>query len=218
MSICLALSDADWSLTKDVFSVLSTFVSAAAVGVAWFFGSAGLSTWRRQLRGSADHELARRALMELYTFRDVVQKARMMGIFSVEAAPFDGETDTGNPSIDHFNGEVRAYKRRFQAMENARNPLKATLIEAEALWGKELAELMEPLFKLEREFVDFASLYLRWRNPQEDNNGREAMSGLLSARRDVLYERHDGEDDFSAEMQIFLVSVETFLKSKLIPT
>lgn len=68
MSYCLALTDVDWSLTKDVLGVVGTFVgaiiSAAAVLVAYKFGNEGLNTWKRQLRGTTDHELAKRVLIE----------------------------------------------------------------------------------------------------------------------------------------------------------
>ena len=57
----------------------------AAVG-AVVIGGLGLSTWRRQLKGHAEYELARRVLRALYTARD--------NLFHVRSPDHDGWGDT----------------------------------------------------------------------------------------------------------------------------
>ncbi len=69
MSFCLAITEADWSLTKDVFSIVGTVFTALGVIVASYVGLNGLKTWRRQIRGNNDHELSRRMLVESYRFK-----------------------------------------------------------------------------------------------------------------------------------------------------
>ena len=54
MSLFLIINEIDWSITKDVFSIIGT------IG-ALVIGSLGLFTWRRQLKGISEYELAKKA-------------------------------------------------------------------------------------------------------------------------------------------------------------
>lgn len=221
MSICLALTDADWSLTKDVFSIVGTVVgaviSAATIGVAIYFGRAGLHTWRKQLRGSADHDLARRLLIELYKLRDEIQRARSPAIFSFEGIPFEGEVVSDDQQQASYDHTARAYRRRMTAMDNARNPLQATMLEAEAIWGGELKGLMEHVFKLEREFVIYVRLYLMSINPVQTVQGALSRQQLLEQRRNVLYDLDSADDVYWIEMMQALRDVDNHLRAHLIP-
>lgn len=217
MSICFAISDADWTLTKDVFSIIGTVVSAAAVAVAFYFGREGLHTWRRQLRGSADHDLSRRLLIELYRFRNEIQRARSPAIFTFEGMPFEGEAEAEDAREASFNFTARAYRRRMSALDDARNPLLATMLEAEAVWGGKLKELMAHVFKLEREFVIYVQLYLRTIDPSNTVQGAFSHSGILEKRRNVLYHLDSPDDSYWNEMMGALNQVEQHLREHLIP-
>lgn len=221
LSICLAISDADWSLTKDVFAIFGTVIgaviSAVTVGAAIYFGRAGLHTWRKQLKGSADHDLARRLLIELYKLRDAIQRARSPGIFSFESTPFEGEVASTDPKQASYDNSARAYRRRLAAMDSARNPLLATMLEAEAVWGGKLKELMEHVFKLEREFVIYVRLYLLSINPERTVQSSLSHQQLEDGRRNVLYDLFGPEDAYWEEMVKALDCVEKHLRARLIP-
>lgn len=202
---------------KDVFSIIGTIISGAAVAVAFYFGREGLHTWRRQLRGSADHDLARRLLIEIYKLRDEIRRARSPVIFSFETAPFEGETQSDDPKKASFNATARAYRRRLTAMDDARNPLRATMLEAEAVWGDEFKELMEQVFKLEREFVNYVRLYLNSISPEGTVQSLVARQVLLGKHREVLYDLDGPEDLYWVEMKQALMEVANHLRAHLIP-
>ncbi|MBO0211858.1 hypothetical protein J0684_28750, partial [Vibrio sp. Vb0877] len=69
MSICFAITDADWALTKDV---ITADTSGLGVVVAAWGGIGGLYTWKTQHRGKADHELGLRMLAEVYKFEMIL--------------------------------------------------------------------------------------------------------------------------------------------------
>jgi hypothetical protein len=217
----LALTDADWALTKDVFSIIGTVagavISAATIAVAIYFGRKGLHTWQKQLRGSADHDLARRLLIELYKLRDLIQRARSPVIFSYETSPFEGEAISADQKQASYDATSRAYRRRLAAMDEARHPLLATMLEAEALWGTELKELMGQVFKLEREFVNYVRLYLNSISPEVTVQALYARQALLEKYREVLYDLDGPEDIYWIEMKQVLQQVENHLRSRLIP-
>lgn len=216
LSICLALTEADWSLTKDAFSIVGTIISGVAVVVAYCFGRAGLHTWRRQLRGSADHDLARRLLIEIYKYRDEIKRARYPAIFKFETLPFEGEVESKDSKQATYDGKARAYRRRLIAIEDTRNLLQATMLEAEAIWGNKIKELMAHVFKLEREFVIYVQLYLDSINPTVTR--QRSLSGyeIRIKQRDVLYHLDSPDDAYWTDMEQALNDVEDLLRARLI--
>ncbi|WP_458374777.1 hypothetical protein [Pseudomonas laurylsulfatiphila] len=217
MAICLAITDADWSLTKDVFSVLGTLVSVAGVGLAFYVGLAGLATWRRQLKGTSDHELSRRALIELYVYRDAIDAARSPVMFGYECE-LSKEEANGLKFVDKNHLEKRrGYQRRLEEIRKARLPIYLTLLESEAIWGKDLGTLYLSLFKLQNEFSRYVEFSLIASDPREDEDDRRPYREMLKERRDVLYDPRDEEgDDFRREFNAVSAEIERYLKSKLI--
>lgn len=216
MSICLALTDADWAITKDVFSILGTLVSASAVGVAFYFGRAGLSTWRDQLRETAYHELSRRLLIELYEFRDSIHRGRSSYIYPDETQPLEEAGGLGRFGVIDYYGEVNAFRRRIRAMDDARQPLAVSLIEAEVLWGKELGKLLEKVFLIELEFMKYINLYLTANNPNEPELKQATLKGLLADLRDVREVADEQKDTYLKDLNAALSPVEKYLKLKLV--
>lgn len=102
-------------------------------------------------------------------------------------------------------------------MDDARNPLKATMLEAEAVWGVSLKVLMEPVFKLEREFVIYVQLHLAATNPAYKNMAGMTRETLLKPRRDVLYDLDSADDEYWKEMLQALAKVDDHLRARLIP-
>jgi hypothetical protein len=69
LSICVSISDINWSSTKDVFSIIGT-IGALTIG------SIGLFTWKRQLRGTSEYELAKKAILKTYEVEQAIQLVR----------------------------------------------------------------------------------------------------------------------------------------------
>ncbi|SMC70134.1 hypothetical protein SAMN05660385_02089 [Pseudomonas sp. URIL14HWK12:I5] len=102
-------------------------------------------------------------------------------------------------------------------MDEARHPLLATMLEAEAVWGKRLKELIAPVFKLEREFVIFVRLHLNSIDPRNSVQGQFSRQELLGGRRNILYDLDDADDVYWEEVLKALNEVEIYLRSRLIP-
>ncbi|WP_454846110.1 hypothetical protein [Pseudomonas farris] len=216
MSICLAITDADWSLTKDVFAVVGTLVSAAGVGLAFYVGLAGLATWRKQLRGTVSHELARKALIELYRFREAVERARSPVMLSSE---FDLSPDDDVDLSFQEKSYLRKYggfQKRFDVIFTARAPIEATLLESEALWGRELHKLFKPLFKLQQEFKTYVEFWFMASDPREDDDFKKAHWDAIKDKPKLIYDNmsEDG-DEFRQRFNRCVAAIEQYLKPKL---
>jgi len=217
MSICLAVSDANWALTKDVFSMVGAMVSAAAVTIAYYFGRQGMKTWKRQLKGSSDHELARKALIELFRYREAIERARSPVMFGFETELTEDEAKGLDFSRRSHFGKRKGYQKRFNRIAEAREPIHGTLLDSEAVWGKQLTALFKPLFSLQHEFYSYVESYLIATDPDFDDDYRRAYSDIVDGRRDVMYDALDElGDDYRKEFNSAVVVIEDYLRPKLI--
>lgn len=217
MSICLAITDADWTLTKDVFSVIGIVVSAIGVGLAAWVGFSGLATWRRQNKGTADHDLSRRLLIDLYKLRDCISHVRNPVILGGEGGVPEDEAKNLTFSQISYRNTARAYQSRFTMVAEVRARLATSILESEAVWDAELKSLFTPIYKLQHELWINVSTYLVSINPDEVEGRVLSYQKILSERRDVLYESPlEGDDDFKKEMDAALSNVEDYLRPKLI--
>ncbi|PYC28783.1 hypothetical protein [Pseudomonas mosselii] len=216
MSICFAITDADWALTKDVFSIISTVVSAIGVGLGAWVGFSGLATWRRQNKGTSDHDLSRRLLIDLYRLRDGISHVRNPVILSGEGGAQEQDKNlTFNQR--NYRDTAKAYQNRFSLIDEVRARLNAALLESEALWGEEAKSLFHSIFKLQHELWNNVRTYLVTINPDEKDDIVQSYERILKKRRDVLYESPlDEGDAFKNELDTALVRVEEYLRPKLI--
>ena len=107
---------------------------------------AGLNTWKTQLRGTSEYELAKAVISGVYRVRDSIFAAQApfmsAGEWS-ERVEKPAETATQRDALNaHF-----AYKKRLQRVWDERSALYPSIIEAEALHGDEASQLFKKLFE-----------------------------------------------------------------------
>jgi hypothetical protein len=206
----------DWSLTKDLFSIFGTIASAAGVGLAFYIGLQGLATWRRQLKGTTDHELAKKALIQLYNYKESVERARSPAMFGQEMQLDPGEEDGLKFSEINHRRRTRGYDRRLQSMAEAKATLLATLVETEAVWGRELRELVTSLFKMQHEFVMYVQFYFIANDPSQDDDYRRAYMEPLKDKPNIMYDNLTEEgDEFRKSFNSLIERAENYLRPKI---
>lgn len=212
MALCFSITDVNWGVTKDFFSIVGVIVSAVAAGGAFYIGAQGLKTWRRQLRGNDDHQLARRALIELYKFRDALNTSRSPLVL-VSLNLEDGKAY----AEEHFKGMLAEYQRRLEGISQSRISLQASEVEAEAVWSNELKSLLQPIFKLHDDYAYYLTNHLLSRNPNLSQDVRRGYEGDNELYPNILYRGGKEKDQFQLEFESSLLKVELYLKNKLIP-
>lgn len=191
---------------------------AAVIGavVAW----KGLGTWRQQLKGANEYELARRILKCTYHLRDAIAAARSPVMFGGEM-PKPPSAEATRMGIDevHFYGKNRAYEERWRNVQEKRSALRAELLEAEALWGAKLKPLFQPLFTLQHELWVAIHLYIKSIDPDSNDGDRQAFSNILRENHgDVMYDLSEGEekpDRFAKAIQLAISAIEEELRKHL---
>ena len=199
------------SIAKDIIVAIAAFIGACVA-------IAGLSTWRRQLKGQADHELARRILVSLYRYRDAINGVRHPAMMAGEfPEPSESQRAHKTDAQIRFSALSNAYGNRWQRVQTQRVALHADLLESEALWGAELkTKEFSPIFSLEWELQVCVRNYLIQCDPDEREERKTAIAKLSRDKRDVLYDSLEpGGDEFSKALADAMGAVETYLKPKL---
>ncbi len=115
---------------------LSAVLAVAAVCGVWI-ARQGLKTWKYELRGRAEYDLARRLLLGAYAVRDALWLARTSAFF--QYGPVTRPTgDDPDDRARHRRELTEMFYRRLEDVQEAQASLDADLLEAEVLWGEQL--------------------------------------------------------------------------------
>ncbi len=198
------------SVGKDVLVAVAAVVGAAVA-------IRGLNTWNRQLKGSAEYDLARRILKVTYRLRDAIKSVRHPAMWGVEIPnpPVEEAKHMSREEIIYY-GKSHAYQARWQKVSDVRTDLQAELLEGEVLWGGELNKLFEVLFKLEHELLVAVQNYLSLSNPKESQARKTAIEKRQLNARDILYDSLEEKgDEFTKDVARAIVPIEEYLKPHL---
>ncbi|WP_081620082.1 hypothetical protein [Thioalkalivibrio sp. ALE9] len=121
MDLCITISEINWSLTKDVVSIVGT-IGALTIG------GLGLFTWRRQLRGASEYEVAKKAILKTYEVQQALQSVRNPMLYLSKE-----EVEAGR----RLEEEQRIYSERMAHLNEKWAELQTIRLEAKVIWGKE---------------------------------------------------------------------------------
>jgi hypothetical protein len=136
MLLGLTLSNVDWSLTNDIVTTVGAVVTIIGTVGALIIGAIGLSTWRRQLKGTAEYEVARKAVLLTRQVCAAIQNVRnpMLRLRK--------EVVEAGRSLEE---EQRIYAERMAKMPERWAELQTVAIETGAIWGQEAEKRFDPI-------------------------------------------------------------------------
>ena len=192
------------TIAKDII------LSLAAI-VAVFVGLRGLGTWRRQLRGNTEYQLAKSMLVSVYELREAIASVRF------PLMQYSREPDLPQEELKELSQRERewhvlaqAYQRRWEPVPTAKAKLDANVLEAEAVWGPEIrakfSQLNPLIVKLHCAIQD----HLEARNPNE-GPGPELDKKLS----ETLYGGAE-TDTFKQELEDVICGIENELRPHII--
>ena len=196
------------SIAKDVFTTLAA-ITAGVVAII------GLRTWRKQLKGKTEYELAQKLLMAVYKVRDAIFFVRnpFMSAGEISQAMKDANIE-GLPSDPKVNASSQqaVYQQRWIKVQEAWNSLDVVLLEAEALWGDEITKLAKLLSN--RTVTLRVNIQKSLRSLQDH---REINPEKINEIDDVIYGFSGDElnNKFSAQIQESIHEFEKYLKPRL---
>ncbi|MCP4493087.1 MAG: hypothetical protein GY820_38185 [Gammaproteobacteria bacterium] len=201
-------------IERFILDILMLITASMGVSVAYM----GLLNWKEQTKGKADHDLARRILVDLYRYRAAIHNARNPFLHSnLIPSPSKEQAKFMSKKQITFYGKSGAYQDRLSEVIEERTAIQAELIEAEAVWGPELIELFVPIKKLEDDLYVSIHYHIELINPDIAEDEKEDLRAEYPNYKDILYENINGEpDEFKKDFMDSLAKVEEYLKPKLI--
>ena len=186
------------SIAKDVILALAGIIGSVVAIL-------GLSTWKRQLYGQTEYELAKRLLKSLYYLREVITDARHpFMLYSTEPDLPKEKLEYMSKEEKDWHSQVQAWEKRWEPIAKARADLDTNVLESEVYWGNEIKVKMEQVYRLQGELFRAIQEHMLRTNPRDrDTNltGKE-----IKRLRAIMYGIGDrSSDDF---MDRFLKSIE----------
>ena len=198
----------------ELITAAKDIILACAGATGAWVAVRGLNTWNRQLRGTAEYDLARRLLKSSYRLREALAGVRNPVMWPSEMPPPPEELKKSMSADEaRFYSQGHAYQARFDHVSTARNDLQAELLEAEVLWDANVHSLFQPLYALQGELFATFHAFLSSINPRTGPSMQESHRKTLAGRRDILYEVED--DDFKLEVNRAIAAIESALKVHL---
>ena len=182
---------------------------SAAIGAiaAW----KGVSTWRRELKGRTEYDLARRVLTGVYRVRDAIRHVRSPMMLSSEYLDRPGrKPDAQQADADDYK---YAYGQRWSRIQDAMSSLEVDLLEAEAIWHEELRECSALLKSCVGEL--FASLWSYLRTKHADKWWEGTADPKFIRELEGVIWPVDRPDEYGEKLSRAVASFEKLLQPHL---
>lgn len=172
------------NLSSVIETVANAALAISAVAGAIIAGI-GLRTWRHELRGRVEYDLARGVLKGVFELRDEIQRIR--NVFSSESV--DGQ---------------------WEGLNRKGSELDVTLLEAKVVWGEKLDGAKRQL----KECVDILRENMCLRNDSE-KKGVELTEAQRKEMNSILFGHGRTDDKFGKKVQGAVTAFEDALRSHL---
>jgi ribosome-associated translation inhibitor RaiA len=197
--------------TAEIIAIIKDIVVLLTAGIAGYVGLRGLSTWQRQLRGNAEHQLARSILTNTFELRDRIAAVRYPGM------SYDPEPNLPPDKLAALSQEEKnwhaysqEYQRRWEPISAVKAKLAVNLWEAEALLRPEIVTKAREFDGLLATLLVTIQIHVRNRNPA---NKRYVVDLETEERHDkILYGIGDESDEFSAKVNAIIADLEKQLR------
>jgi hypothetical protein len=205
-------SPAPGAITRDVV------VSMSAIAAAWV-AILGVNTWRRQLKGTTEYQIALKVLKALYAVRESMIELRSRFTFPSEW--LQQPPVTQGPEEFRALAAAQSYQRRLVRVGYARADLLLAQQEALAVWSDPAKEALEDLLSAINELFVTYDLYFDEEIEharRRDVEGREEERGAEQlAMNRVLYSKPgtNGKDPFGEKIARAVGKAEEFYRARL---
>jgi len=199
LDLCISISEINWPLTKDVVSIIGT-VGALTIG------GLGLFTWRRQLRGTSEYQIAKKAILKTYEVQQAIQSVRNPMLYLSKE-----EVEAGR----RLEEEQRIYSERMTYLNEKWAELQTIRLEAKVIWG---AEAQDSFNEVQQRIGDVrGAIWLHfWMKGAYAGPGATVDNSPERVRENdkIVYFTSE-EDEFSQQIADSTANVEKFFGPKV---
>lgn len=191
------------SIAKDWLTLI---LAGCGVWVAW----QGLRTWRRQLKGTSQFDVAKRLMLKVYQIRQDIKYCRS----AVRKIPIFSHYDNGKPIPEREQlrySSDREMKSRFECIIKTICEVDLLLFESEVILDKKIRDIFKPIEEVCYLLMDSIEEYTE---DYSQKNGRfldDAERNRYRELRQIIYSRK--KDDIQAKVDSAVWEIEKFIKS-----
>ena len=193
----------EWAeVLPDLLTALAALLASGAAVV-------GLWTWRRQLRGTVEYDVARKTLRGALAVRDAITNARRPVMSGHEWTNRPGR----DPSLLTVGPDDWAYamQNRWNLVANAVSEIEADSLHAEVLWGDEVADPLRSLRDLASRLYAGIAFNVHLREHPDDSEVE-----IRHANRALVFAVGGREGDvFQEEIDTCLQSLRSVLRKHI---
>lgn len=186
---------------KDIVTIITLVIGS-------YVALRGLQTWKSQLKGSQDYNLAKSLLLSLYKYKEALFQLRNPAVWTYEYPKFTNEElDEMHHDERNYRNIVYAYQKRWERVIQIKPALHEMIFESQVLWENTIKELFEKLFKLEYELQDALTNHIENKNP----NKRSQMVPDY----DLVFDKLNEDDGFRKRVNPIINEIQSLLKEKI---
>jgi hypothetical protein len=174
-------------------TLIKDILTGLAAAVAAYVGFIGLQTWKKQLRGKTEYELAQRLLRATYQFREALTFAR---------SPIPREISKAATLYEKVVREKRQPTVREASIE-----LEAIFLEAEIIWGPVVQQYKTPLLHCADTLLSAIERHFALRQHPEIKIPDAEMKRISDI---IRYLPNDSANFFSREIKEAVRNIENF--------
>lgn len=177
-------------------------VNTVAIVTGAIVAIVGVNTWKKELAGKVEYELARRYLKSVYKVREAIKFVRnpFIPVDEISIALKESGLEEADYS-DHERSNRAVYSKRWKKVTEASTDLNVELIEAEVSWGKEAVEVSKGLTDQVNKLFVALKMFLEVREIKHD--------------RGIIYEGYDANDVFNQDLEKAIKKIESYVRPHL---
>jgi hypothetical protein len=191
------------------FTIITTGIQTLAAAVAIIAAFVGFSAWRKQLRTTEDHNLARELLIAAISLRDAITAART-NIMVLPEQEQKWEKDW------YRRQEREEFGHRIKEVTARRNALEAKIIEAQAIWDEPVDYWFVHLISRHSAMVVDVDTYFELTDPRRGALSVGMAKNLEDARNSLFCRQGPKDDKIDSELNAALDSIREKLKARMI--
>lgn len=183
----------------------------AGVIIAYY----GLRTWREQLRGKSEYNIARQLLKTVYKIRNAIQFVRHPFMSANETIrAIDSYDNLSEKEIKKMSNHQRmslVYEKRWEMISDSMAELQIIELDAEVIWGKDITAKLKPLYDCIRHLNAAFNVYFTF-TPDRHTDLWDADEKRKYEK--IIFKMSDNpeEDKFAIKIQNVVSDIENFVK------
>ncbi|WP_337170196.1 hypothetical protein [Gemmatimonas aurantiaca] len=194
--------------------IAKALIAAAAALVGMYVALRGLHTWRAQLHGKTEYDLARRLLRTTYRVRNEIVQVRRswVSVAEMRQAYSENEEEFSESKIveNTAKTDYYVYQKRWKLLESSIVDFQVEVLEAEVLWGAPVKQAERALLEAIKRLNNATTDYLEYRSRRQSS---EKMENEMDTIRKLVFSRSG--DEFSREVEGAVAQFEVLLRRHL---